>query len=196
MCHLVFDIPLPESQRRLFSYMTTSCPRQKWPIPVGLLNLLPPISPDKRKRRREMKKNQREGKTIRVMPRTYSAISPPTSAPGYTSTSTSPSFPVTGLSGVSFSGGADALHSLCGGEGGLHPLATRRASPFTGHTLAWERRGPEQFLHLATTCAHAWPRLTWRPSTGHRWSDIWWSSPHRTHLGVATGHWGAMWPHA
>ena len=45
-------------------------------------------------------------------------------------------------------GGADALRSLRGGESDLHPLAIRQASPFTGHTLAWERCGPEKFLHL------------------------------------------------
>ena len=61
-------------------------------------------------------------------------------APGCISTSISPSPPVTGLSGVSSSGGAGPLRSLRGGEGDLHPLATRRTSRFAGHTLAWERR--------------------------------------------------------
>ena len=64
--------------------------------------------------------------------------------PGCTSTSISLSSPVTGLSEVSSSGGADALRSLRGGEGDLHPLATRRASLFAGYTLAW-------VLHLRRT---------------------------------------------
>ena len=77
VCHLVFDIPLPERQRRLFPYIAISYPRQKLSILAGLPSLLPPILPDKRKRKGETKKNKRKGETIRVPPRAYSANSPP-----------------------------------------------------------------------------------------------------------------------
>ena len=43
------------------------------------------------------------------------------------------------------------------------------------------------------TCGLA---LVRHPSTGHRCSDVWWSSLQREYLGAAAGHWGATWPHA
>ena len=63
-------------------------------------------------------------------------------------------------------GRAATLCSLRGGEGGPHPFANWQESLLAGQTLAFGGYGLAQFLHLATTCAHAWSRLAWRPSAG------------------------------
>ena len=102
-------------------------------------------------------------------------------------------WPADGLP-VSSSRGAAARFSLRGGEGDLHPFANWQASLFARQMLAWERCGPAQVLHLVTACAHAWPHPAWHPPTGHRWSDAWWTSRQRVHLGSAAERWEAMWP--
>ena len=85
---------------------------------------------------------------------------------------------------------------LRGGEGDFHPLAFCWASLFTGHTFAWERCLPRQFLHLAVTCGHGRPFLARRPSTGHRCSAVACSSLQRKHLGVLAVQRGPTRPHA
>ena len=77
-----------------------------------------------------------------------------------------------------------------GGDGHLHLLASRLASLFLRHTLACAKWGPQQLMHLATTCAHAFPLPAKHPSTGHLCLSVW-RSPAASISGAAA----SMWPH-
>ena len=94
-------------------------------------NLLLPIPPEKGK---EKTFPSRRGSTP---PSLHPGSQPPTAS----RPPPRPPPPSPGSLAISCSGGADALRSLRGGEGDLHPLTTRRTSLFAERTLAWKRCG-------------------------------------------------------